>query len=128
MDKATVKEWLHRYIAAWKSYDPQAIGDLFTEDATYRYQPWGEPMIGREAIVANWLESPDSPGSWQAEYEPYGIDGDRAVTTGWTDYFVADGKKTIDRRYYNVWLLRFDDNGRCSEFVEVYMEPPKKQE
>ena len=127
MEKSTVKEWLNRYIEAWRSYDPQEIGDLFTEDATYKYQPWGEPVEGREAIVANWGESPDAPGSWRAEYEPYAVEGDKAVTIGWTYYFAPDGE-TVDRSYYNVWLLRFDDNGRCREFVEVYMEPPKKQE
>ena len=34
--KAAVAAWLNRYIDAWRSYDPQAIGDLFTEGATYR--------------------------------------------------------------------------------------------
>ena len=36
--------WLDRYIAAWKSYDPDAIGDLFSEDAFYSYRGgWDEP-------------------------------------------------------------------------------------
>ena len=125
MDRAGVQAWLDRYVEAWRSYDPQAIGDLFTEDATYKYQPWGEPVTGREAIVANWLESPDAPGSWQAKYEPYAVDGDRVVATGWTDYFGADGK-AVERRFYNVWLMRFNEDGRCREFVEVYMEAPTK--
>ena len=127
MDRASVQEWLDRYVGAWKSYNPNAIRDLFTEDATYRYQPWGEPVAGREAIVANWLESPDKPGSWSARYEPYAVEGDRAVATGWTDYFVED-RSTVVRRYYNTWLLRFDGDGRCAEFVEVFMEAPVKKE
>jgi ketosteroid isomerase-like protein len=123
LDRAAVQDWLDRYVDAWKSYDPQAIGDLFTEDATYSYHPWDDPITGREAIVANWLESPDAPGSWSARYEPYAVDGDRAVSTGWTTYFGEDGT-TVVRRYYNTWLLRFDGEGRCAEFVEVYMEAP----
>ena len=126
LDRESVQQWLDRYVDAWKSYDRKAIADLFTEDATYRYQPWGDPVTGREAIVANWLESPDKPGSWSARYEPYAVDGDRAVSTGWTDYFGEDGS-TVVRRYYNTWLMRFDGDGRCAEFVEVYMEAPLQQ-
>ena len=40
MDHATVQTWLDRYIDAWRTYDEQAIGDLFSEDATYRYHRW----------------------------------------------------------------------------------------
>ena len=84
LDKAAVAAWLNRYIDAWRSYDPQEIGDLFTEGATYKYQPWGKPVEGREAIVANWLKSPDASESWRADYEPYAVDNDRAVATGGT--------------------------------------------
>ena len=35
MDVQSANAWLNRYIEAWKSYDPQAIGDLFSEDAVY---------------------------------------------------------------------------------------------
>src|SRR5947208_2342688 len=100
MNMDDIADWLDRYIAAWKSYDPQLIGDLFTEDATYRYKPWEEPVMGREAIVANWLKSPDAPGTWRAKYEPFAVDGDRAVATGWTDYFAEHGS-TMNKRYYN---------------------------
>lgn len=127
MDKDSVTQWLERYVDAWHTYDPQAIGNLFTEDATYAYHPWdAEPVKGRDAIVSNWLESPDAPGSWSAQYEPYAMEGDKAVITGWTRYFGED-RETVDRTYYNVWLLRFDNTGRCSEFVETYMETPKER-
>jgi hypothetical protein len=126
MDKDSVTRWLERYINAWRTYDPQAIGDLFTKDATYAYHPWDkEPVKGRDAIVSNWLESPDAPGSWSAEYEAYTVEGDRAVVVGWTRYLSGD-RTTVDRTFYNVWLLRFDTSGRCSEFVETYMETPKE--
>ena len=60
MDHAAAQEWLDRYIAAWLSYDPEAIAGLFTEDVVYRYHPTGDPVVGREAVVAAWLGDPDS--------------------------------------------------------------------
>ncbi|HST04204.1 MAG TPA: nuclear transport factor 2 family protein [Chloroflexia bacterium] len=125
MTHEQVSDWLDKYIAAWKTYDHEAIGDLFSEEATYLYAPWQEPLRGRLAIVSSWLQNQDAPGTWSAEYKPYAVDGDLAVTTGVSNYFGADGK-TVDREYWNVWLLRFDDDGRCREFTEYYMKTPKK--
>ena len=39
------------------------------------------------------------------------------MATGETRY--ADGKA-----YSNLFVMRFDGDGRCSEFVEWYMEQP----
>ena len=61
--------------------------------------------------------SRDEAGSWAAAYRPLLIEGDRAVATGETRY--ADGKA-----YSNLFVMRFDGDGRCSEFVEWYMEQP----
>ena len=49
MDRARVQDWLDRYLEAWRTYDPALIGDLFSEDAEYRFHPFGEPVRGREA-------------------------------------------------------------------------------
>jgi hypothetical protein len=115
-----VQAWLDRYVAAWRSYDPAGIGALFSDDATYAYHPWddGDQVLrGRAAIVANWLEEPDQPDSWSADYRPLLVSGDRAVATGVTRY---DNGQVYD----NMWVLRFDDAGRCAEFVEWYMLRP----
>jgi hypothetical protein len=122
MDDASVARWLTDYVAAWKSYDPEAIGRLFSDDATYRWHPWDEPDTiahGREAIVASWIDDQDAPDSWSAEYDPWLVHGDRAVATGVSRYIGADG--AVEREYHNVFLLAFDDEGRCSEFSELYM-------
>jgi len=56
MDEAAFQRWLDGYVGAWKTYDEGAIGALFSEDAKYRFYPWDQPIRGRAAIVANWLE------------------------------------------------------------------------
>ena len=117
MTRERVQAWLDAYVAAWRSYDRAAIGDLFAEDATYRYHPYDEPEQGRDTIVEGWLEEPDEPGSWEASYEPLLIDGDRAVATGETRY--ADGQT-----FSNLFVLEFDADGRCRSFTEWFMEHP----
>jgi ketosteroid isomerase-like protein len=129
VDEAAVAKWLDDYVAAWQRYDAAGIGSLFSEDAVYRFHPWDEgddAVSGRQAIVANWLEEPDAPGTWSAAYEPWLVDGDRAVATGVTRYLAEDGDDGAkgEREYHNVFLLRFDADGRCAEFTELYMPRP----
>jgi hypothetical protein len=120
-----VQRWLDRYVAAWQSSDPAVVADLFGPDATYRYHPWDEePVTGRDAIVADWLENPDEPGTWEAWYRPYAVDGDRATAVGESRYTNPDG--SLRALYYNHWTLRFDGEGRCVDFVEYYMELPER--
>jgi ketosteroid isomerase-like protein len=120
MTSDTVQAWLGAYIAAWRGYDPDTIADLFAENATYAYQPWATPVQGREAIVAAWLSDQDDSGSWEAEYRPLLVDGDQAVVVGDTSY-------VNDRDFANLFLLTFDDDGRCSAFVEWYMPKPQDE-
>jgi len=109
-----VQAWLDAYVEAWRSYDAAAIGELFAQDATHAYHPYDEPLRGRDAIVESWLGDRDEPGSWEAEYAPSLIEGDRAIATGETRY--ADGKV-----YSNLFELEFDADGRCSRFVEWFL-------
>ena len=64
MDHATFKDWLDRYVDAWRLNDPVAIGDLFSTDVRYAYDPFEEAVVGRTALVAAWLADPDDAGSW----------------------------------------------------------------
>jgi SnoaL-like domain len=121
MDKEEFQRWLDAYVEAWRTYDENAIRALFSEDATYRYHPWDEgdeAVHGRDAIAAAWLADRDEPGSWSAEYHPWAIDGDRAVAVGVSRYLV-DG--AVDREYHNVFLCRFDADGACREFTELFL-------
>lgn len=131
MTHAEVQAWLDRYVEAWKSYDESAIAALFAENVEYRYQPWGEPTVGREEIVHDWLnpggsaEKRDEPGTWWARYEPWAVEGQRAVVIGETAYFSDTSQSVEKRRYWNNWLVEFDEDGRCRSFVEYYMQRKK---
>jgi hypothetical protein len=131
MTHADVQAWLDSYVDAWTSYDADAIGALFSEDAEYRYHPWDEPTVGRGEIVHDWLNpggsaaKRDEPGTWWAHYEPWAVDGRRAAVIGETAYFADASQAVEERRYWNSWLIEFDDAGRCRRFVEYFMQRKK---
>ena len=122
MNRTDVQAWLDRYIVAWRENRAELIEQLFTEDAVYRYRPYGgneRASFGRDAIVAAWLQEPDQPDSWGAQYAAYAVDDGRAVATGISRYFAtADDPERI---YHNVFLLRFDPDLRCTDFTEYWM-------
>ena len=123
MTHARLQDWLDRYIAAWRANEREPIEALFTEDAIYRYTPYGgedHTLRGHAAIVDGWLAEGDDPDAWEARYVPYAIDGDRAVATGWSRY--EGTAEEPARTFHNVFLLRFGGDGRCSEFTELFMQ------
>ncbi len=87
LSKETVDAWLLAYARAWETYDPDAVADLFSEDATYVYHPFDEPIRGRLASVASWLEGKDPHGTYDGRYDPVAIDGNLAVAHGQSRYF-----------------------------------------
>jgi hypothetical protein len=122
MTHADLQDWLDRYIAAWRANERGPIEALFTEDAIYRYTPYGgedHTLRGHDAIVEGWLAEGDDPDAWEARYEPYATEADRAVATGWSRYDASD--QGPERTFHNVFLLRFAADGRCTELTELFM-------
>ena len=132
MDRLTAQAWLDRYVAAWKSYDRDAIGELFAEDVAYRYHPNDEPLVGREAVVGSWLgendadgaSTRDAPGTYDAQYAPYAVDGDLVVATG-TSVYRDHPDGPVTRTFDNCFLIRFSGDGRCAAFTEFYLQRPR---
>ncbi|MFG1807835.1 nuclear transport factor 2 family protein [Streptomyces sp. NPDC049040] len=52
MDRAAVVDVAVAYAIALDSRDWKSLGMLFTEDASWAYSGSGEPLLGRDAIVA----------------------------------------------------------------------------
>ena len=61
MDRAGFRAWLQRYVDAWRLNDPVAIGDLFSADVRYAFDPFDEAVAGRNAVIESWLANPTSP-------------------------------------------------------------------
>lgn len=111
------EKWTRAYVEAWTSNDPGQIGALFSDDARYLTSPDSEPRIGREAIVAGWLDDRDDPGSWTFEWEILEEHDGFVAIQGRTEY-------PAERDYLNLWIVRLDPDGRATAFTEWYMPRP----
>jgi hypothetical protein len=122
MNRSDVQDWLDLYIAAWGAHAPGPIRVLYSADVVFRWRQYESypAAHGIDAVVDAWLgETRDEPDEWEAAYEPFAVDGQRAVATGWSRYFANDSEP--EKTYQNVFLLTFADDGRCAEFTELYM-------
>ena len=131
MNAESLAAWLDCYVAAWESYDREQIAALFSEDIEYRWHPYDEPVVGVEAVVEAWLgesgldyvSDRDEPGTYEASYRPFAVDGDAAVAIGQSRYRDAPGGE-FTKVYDNCFVMRFDAEGRCREFTEWYKKRP----
>jgi hypothetical protein len=115
-DLQAVTRWVEGYQRAWESNDPDDIGALFTDGAEYFTAPYRKPIAGRSSIIDDWIERKDEPGETQFEWHPVVITDELAIVEGTTRY--------PDQTYSNLWVIQLDPSGRCTRFVEWWMEHP----
>ncbi len=90
----TVQRWLDDYVTAWRSNAartdrrPLLRGRGLPLPAVRRRRPCRRRAPGRWSTPGS--REPDDPGSWEAAYEVYAVDGDRAVATGYSRYLATD--------------------------------------
>ena len=121
------QRWLDAYVAAWKSYDREAIAALFTEDVDVPLPPLRRadprPRCDRRIVVRRRGKRPE-PRARRAPTTPLRARRDRRRPRRGR----RDAAPTMRARpigvYDNCWLIRFDDRGRCREFTEWFMERP----
>lgn len=115
--RETLERWVDGYRTAWTSNEPADIEALFTNDASYRFRPFDDPVVGHEAIVAGWLDALDENGTWTFDWRAVAIEGNTAVLEGRTEYPAGSD-------YRNLWVIEFADDGRATAFTEWFMEEP----
>jgi ketosteroid isomerase-like protein len=120
-------DWLGRYRRAWIEKDAEAASQLFTEDASYREQPFQPAFVGRAAIRDYWARVTASQISVELRYGRSVVEGQRVAVEWWANLQTADGPLTLAGEF----LLRFADSGECEELREYWLltqalvEPPR---
>ena len=125
MTKETFKSWLDAYGRAWETRDPQAVGELFTQDATYQETPFVEPLRGRSAIREYWSQKVErSQEQIEFGYEILAL----VKTVGiahWRASFVRISSKSRVK-LDGIFLLTFDADNRCRELREWWQRQENK--
>jgi len=117
LTKQQVREVLDVYIRAWEGQDPDLIGTIFTEGASYHERVMGEPIWGRDGIRDYWqTKVVEGQGNIKCELLNLYLDGDTAIAE-WEAEF-DDRVQYIRKRMREVALLVFD--GHLIESLREY--------
>ena len=119
MERAAVQRWIEEYERAWRTAGTDQLDALFAPDATYLMSPWARPIEGLAAIRSMWereRDGADEPFTMATEI--VAVDGATAVVRLAVDYAEPDPS-----RWRDLWVLRFDDDGRCTAFEEWPFAP-----
>lgn len=113
MDRAGVERWISGYERAWRSPGTELLGELFTPHATYLTAPFERPIEGLERIAEMWESSREGPDeAFEMDSEIVAVEGTAAVARVEVRY--APPRVT----YRDLWVIRFDPEGRCERFEE----------
>lgn len=113
-DRADIERWVGAYESAWRSPGTDRLGDVFTNDATYRQSPYTESVVGMKALATMWEAERDGPDEvFSLETEIVAVEGDTAVVRAQVRY-----GEPVTREYRDLWVVRLDPDGRCRWFEE----------
>ena len=114
MDREGVAAWIAGYERAWRTPGTDPLAALFSPDATYLYDPYEEPVRGLDALRPWWEEGRDGPDeAFTMSSEVLAVDGDVAVARVEVSY-----GEPVRQEYRDLWVMRFDGDGRCAAFEE----------
>jgi len=122
----TVADWLAGYRKAWMDRDADAAAALFTENASYRVQPYEEAHVGPAGVHAYWTGVTATQDAVELRYGTPVVEGNRGAVEWWVTLLSDGAEITLAGEF----MLRFDENGLCEElreywhFAEGKLEPP----
>lgn len=119
MDVDAFRRWLEAYERAWRASDGRAAMELFAEDALYYTSPFREPWRGRAAIADNWDRDEADRDGFDFEFEPIAVTSDTGVARCRVAYPAREGSAA--QEYSDIWVVRFDPEGRATEFTEWWV-------
>ncbi len=120
MNRAVFKSWLDAYGRAWETRDSRAVGELFTDDATYQETPFVEPLRGRSAIREYWSQKVErSQEQIQFGYDILAV-MDKVGIAHWRAFFVRV-PSTARVKLDGIFVLTFDVDNRCQKLREWWV-------
>lgn len=112
MDRESLSAWIDLYERAWRTNEHDLLEDLFAPQATYRTAPYENPFRGSRAIAAMWKPRSGPEAKFEMSHEVVAVEGD----TGVARVKVIYAEPRVE--FTDLWIVRFDDRGRCTAFEE----------
>ncbi len=87
IDYATAADLLEAYGAAWAAFDGDAWVALFSEDAEYHEEPFGDALVGHNALRAWLLDAAESGRDVDFTVERHWVSGSTVLAVwhaSWT--------------------------------------------
>lgn len=111
--------WIAAYEAAWRAPGTDALGGIFTPDATYLQGPYDDPVTGLRAIARMWEAEREGPDeAFRMTSDIIAVDGATAVVRVQVSY-----GDPAAQEFRDLWLVRFAADGRCASFEEWPFSP-----
>jgi ketosteroid isomerase-like protein len=120
-DYAAAGEWLDAFGRAWQQHDGDAWVGLFTEDAEYHEDPFGDPLVGHNALRAYLLEGAEAERDVDFTVERHWVAGE-TILAAWHASYIGDaGGQRV--RLGGFLTAEMAPDGRATRFREWTVEP-----
>jgi uncharacterized protein (TIGR02246 family) len=101
---------------AWETRDAALVLELFTKDATYHENPFGEPLRGYDAIRRYWEEATGHHRDIEFRWQLVGSPGSLHVVEWQAQFTRADSGKRMELRGVMLLELRGERIFRFREY------------
>jgi hypothetical protein len=122
VDREVVARWVADYERAWRTPGTDRLSELFAPEVTYRPSPWAPPVRGLPALAELWEAERAGPDEvFTLSSEVVAVEGRTAVVRVSVDYAAQRSG-----RWRDLWVIRLDETGRCTEFEEWPFAPEQQ--
>jgi hypothetical protein len=119
MDRIAVETWVAGYERLWRTPGTELLVELFVPDASYLPSPWGQPVVGLDAIARFWAAERKGPDEeFTMTSDVVTVDGGTAVVRVLVTYGGA-----VSSAWRDLWVIQFAEDGRSSSFEEWPFAP-----
>lgn len=125
MNQDDFQQWLNSYGHAWQKGDPDAILELFTENALYQEGPFETCMMGKHAIHQYWTEGAEkSQADIKFLAQPLAVDGNRGIAHWHSTFKRIPSNQRVELD--GILVIEFAEDGRCKDLREWWHKRQRK--
>ena len=114
------RRWAEGYQRAWRADDPEAAAALYAPDVVYRSEPFRDPHLGRDGVLAYTRRAYATEADQDPRFGTPVAAGSSAAVEYWTTMLDEDQPATL----IGTAVLRFAPDGLVAESREYWFLEP----